>query len=185
MRKTNVKIRFAEKDDCDAIIKIADSQLGKNYVTKAVFEKMLSDGSFCMVAEIQKTIVGFCFCKQTDYKELKNICNGNEIEELQFVEKIGYIKTIAVNEKFKNRGIATQLLQSGLAKLKEDGAQAFFTTAWKNEDRTNIAPLLTKHGFSKKLELANFWHERSIKEKFDCPQCGNPCHCTCVIYIKV
>lgn len=187
-KSSHFKNRYAKISDFASITRIADAQLGKDYITETFLKEILDEdqSTFCIVTEDQnsKRVVGFSICKQIDYAELKKTCKGNEIRELRFVQKIGYVKTVAVDENFKNLGLASMLIEECLSKLKSNGSEAYFATAWKHAGIINIASIMDRCGFRKMLEIPNYWYESSIKEKFNCPQCGNPCHCSCVIYIK-
>ncbi len=180
--------RLATRVDLAAITRIADAQLGKNYITEDFLREILdsNQSTFCMVVEDTscKKTVGFCICKRLDFEEMKAICNGQEPRELVFSQNIGYIKTVAVDENFKNLGLASILIDKCMQQLAKEGVDAYFSTAWKHAGIINIASIMERFGFVKYSEIPNYWYESSISEGFNCPQCGNPCHCSCVIYIK-
>jgi len=70
-------------------------------------------------------------------------------------------------------------------KLKEDGITCFISTAWKHSGITNVASVLENLGFIEEITMPKYWYESSIKEGFSCPNCGNPCTCSCVLYTKI
>lgn len=41
-----------------------------------------------------------------------------------------------------------------------------------------------RSAFNFVLEIPDYWYEDSVQKGFSCPQCGNPCHCACVIFEK-
>ncbi len=183
------KIRQAKVSDFPAITRIADYQLGKNYITEKFLREILSedDSTFCLVAYNSKTskVAGFCICKQVPYSELKAMANGKEINELRFENNIGIIKTVAVDERTKNLGLGSMLIGEGLITMEKQGITCFATPAWKHAGIINLNSILEKCGFERSIEFPNYWYGSSIKEGFSCPHCGNPCHCSCVFYIKI
>lgn len=184
---TDYIIRPIKKEDFSKIIYMSDEQLGKDYVNADLLRQALTGKDcFCYVVENKNnhTPIGFSFCMSINSSKLLEITHQKEIKELKFYEKIGYIKTIVVDKKYEGFGIATKLVLKSLEKMEQDGCEACISTAWKHCGITNIANVLLKNGFIKKLELSNYWYEDSIKQGYLCPQCGNPCHCSCVIYVK-
>ncbi len=186
---TAYKIRLAKVSDFPSITRIADNQLGKNYITEESLKEILSDddSTFCLVAYNSQNskVAGFCISKQISYSELKEITYGKDINELKFENHIGIIKTVAVDERSKNLGLGSMLVGESLSTMEKQGVTSFASPAWKHAGIINIASILEKCGFEHAIEIPNYWYESSIREGFNCPQCGNPCHCSCVIYIKI
>ncbi len=183
------KVRYAKVSDFPSITRIADSRLGKNYITEEFLREILNedDSTFCLVAYNSENskIAGFCISKQVSYAELKKIAYGKDINELKFEKNIGIIKTVAVDERTKNLGLGSMLLGESLNTMAKQGVTSFASPAWKHAGVVNIASILEKCGFERAIEIPNYWYESSIEEGFNCPHCGNPCHCSCVIYIKI
>ncbi len=188
-RDGTYKVRPAKISDFPNITRIADSQLGKNYITEDFLREIINedDSTFCLVAYNAQTsrVVGFCINKYVDYSELKEITQGRDINELKFENKIGIIKTVAVDEVSKNLGLGSMLVGESLTVMEKDGVTCFASPAWKHAGIINVASILEKCGFERALEIPKYWYESSIKEGFNCPHCGNPCHCSCVIYLKI
>lgn len=183
------KIRNAVKSDFAAITKIADSQLGKDYITEEFLREIIDEdkSTFCLVAYNTKTnkIAGFSISKAITYDEVKEISQSQNIKELSFEDKIGFVKTVAVDSVCQGLGLGTMLVDKSIDKLKKDVMDSFISTAWKHAGIINIESGLDRCGFEKIMELPNYWYESSLKEGFHCPQCGNPCHCSCVIFLKI
>lgn len=182
--------RFIKTTDFSRIIHIADKQLGKDYVTTELLNQSLTKQEcFCLVVEDNKTKkpIGFSFCLNINYEDAKALCKctDKDLKELVFCDKIGYIKTVVIDKKYEGYGIGSNLVKECIEIMKKDGCTSFISTAWKHCGIINIANVLTKNGFIKTFEIPNYWYEDSIAEGYSCPQCGNPCHCSCVIYIKI
>lgn len=182
-------VRSAKVSDFGTITKIADEELGKDYITEDFLREILDEkeSTFCVVAFNKKSnkVVGFGIGKKAEYEDILDITRSREIKELKFEKEIGFLKTIAVDNQHQKLGIGSMIVEKMMAILKEEGICSFISTAWKHAGIINIASVLEKHGFYNVLELPNYWYESSIKEGFMCPMCGNPCHCSCVIYIKI
>lgn len=185
----SIKIRNVKIDDFARVIRILDSQLGKNYISEDFLKEVIDDkkSTFCKVIEdtINHQIVGVGLYGIINYDEVKKITKGEDINVLKFTPQIGLIKTIAVDEAYKNLGLASNLITNIIDELSNKNISCFISPAWKHQGITNIENVLEKQGFIKTIEIPNYWYESSIKEQFECPQCGNPCHCSCVIYVKI
>lgn len=188
-RQNLVKIRGSKLTDFAQMVRILDSQLGKNYVTEDFLNEVIDDEkkTYCKVIEdmSKHQIIGVSLYAIIDYKTVQNLTQGNDIHELKYVPQIGLVKTVAIDEAYKNLGLASDLVQSILDELAEKDITCFISPAWKHAGVTNIANVLERSGFTKAIEIPNYWYESSMREKFECPQCGNPCHCSCVIYTKI
>ena len=180
------KIAVAKEEDYSSIVKIAASRLGKNYVTHKELAAMTARGARCLVAKDKHTkkVLGFCIVDVIGYEKVLEMTKGRQIVELREDSKIGYVKTIAIGRKYAGKGIGTDLLSAAVQTLKASGVESYVSTAWKHAGIINVASLLSGAGFVKKMELENYWLQSSIDENFDCPHCGHPCYCSCVIYIK-
>lgn len=185
----NFKIRDANKSDFASVIKMSDLELGKGYVTEVLLNEVLdeSKSTFCLVAYDLKTkrIVGFGLGKKIKYTEIKDIFHGKDLPEFKFEDEIGFLKAFVVEESFQKIGIGTMLVNSVLSKLSLEGVQKFISPAKKSKGVVPIASIYEKNNFKIDREIPNYWNEGNINDDFICPVCGNPCHCSCVIYIKI
>lgn len=186
---TAYSIREASIADFPIITRIAASQLGKNYITEEFLREIVAKdiSTFCLVVYNSKDskVVGFCINKTVSYDELKRITLNNDIDELKFENKIGIIKTIAVDAPFRNMGLGTMLVNQSLDYMVRQGTKCFVSPAWKHAGDINVASILGKSGFVQRMEIAKYWYDSSIDEGFECPLCGNPCKCSCVFYVKI
>lgn len=182
-------IRKATVADFAAVIKIADHQLGKGYLTKErlqrALDKTTSDELLVAVQTATGSVVAFSLYKHITHEEAKQLGKGYAFRNMVFEEKIGYLATVATKEGFTGLGLATALVEKSLANMEEDGITHFVSTAWKHYGIINIGSVLENAGFRKEADIPNYWYDASIKEGFLCPQCGNPCTCSCVIYTKI
>ncbi|MCQ2386001.1 MAG: GNAT family N-acetyltransferase, partial [Clostridia bacterium] len=181
-------LREATVDDFPAVIKIADAQLGDGYLTADRLEKVLdgslSDTLWVAAENVTGHLIGFSLFRHIPYEEARKI-GGSPFRNMMFAKEIGYLATVAVKESFKGLGIGTALVAKSINVMKDRGVRCFISTAWKHAGVINIGSVLERQGFVKEAEIPRYWYESSLKEGFMCPQCGNPCTCSCVIYTKV
>lgn len=181
-------IRKATIADFASIIKIADIQLGKDYLTKEKLEKTLdttlSDELLVAVQNATGSVIAFSLYKNISYEEVIGLTDGRQIRNMMFVDKIGYLATVATKEGFTGLGIATALVEKSLENMRAQGSSHFVSTAWKHYGIINIESILESAGFRKEIDIPNYWYESSKREGYMCPHCGNPCTCSCVVYTK-
>lgn len=185
---TDYSIREMTNHDYGQIIQIADAQLGKDYVTPDMLNSMVTEGS-SMKCEVvvdnnSDKVIGFCIYDTIGYDDVLKITKGMQIRELMYTKRIGYLKTIAIDRTFSGYGIASNVVKHCVEDLKKCGVNTVISTAWKHGGTINIENVLKSNGFVRQKEITNYWYDASIQENFMCPQCGNPCHCSCVIFIK-
>lgn len=181
-------IREVREEDFIGIVRIGDAQLGRRYVTPSFLREAMAPSSpyRCIVAADKKTgkVIGFLIYETINYQTLEDITKGKPIEEFSYSDKIGYIKTIAVDSHYEGYGIGNALTEKAVESLRKAESNVFDSTAWKHAGMINLHGILSRNKFRKRLEIPDYWYEDSIKEGSECPQCGNPCHCACVIYIR-
>jgi|GEM_PF-753612 len=182
-------IRKATVADFAAVIKIADRQLGKGYLTKERLQKALdkttTDELLVAVQTATGTVIAFSLYKHISHEEAKSLGNGYTFRNMAFEEEIGYLGTVATKEGFTGLGVASALVEKSMANMREQGVHHFISTAWKHYGIINIGSVLENAGFRKETDIPNYWYEASVREGFQCPQCGNPCTCSCAIYTKI
>jgi len=176
----------AKEEHYAAIVKIASARLGNNYITRQGLCELLGSGAKCIVAvdKVTKKVLGFSIFTRVDYDEVMSMTKNRPVPELNGETGIGYIKTVAVGSSYSGKGIGMDLIKRSMQILKSEGATSYISTAWKHAGITNVASLLKSVGFERSFELEEYWTQASIDEGFECPHCGNPCHCSCVIYTK-
>lgn len=184
----NIRFIPSNRQDWAEIYEIASRQLGNDYISIDTLKECENPENSlkCFVAKNKssKEVLAFAIIDIIDYKKFMEITRGVEVVDLMFTNKIGYIKSVAVAPKYEGHGISFKLIDYCIDYFKKNGITKLASTAWKHAGIINIKSLLEKHGFINKTEIPDYWYEDSIKNKYECPQCGNPCHCSCVIYIR-
>ncbi len=106
---TNVIIRAARRDDAETVVRIDQNSFAHPWAPhtmREAIEKAQNGEYIALVAEIEAQVCGF-------------VIAWNVREE-------GEIATIAVDEKFRNHGIAQHMLQAALHEAARRGAKIMF-----------------------------------------------------------
>lgn len=187
-KMSNIDVKPIQKRNVAEICAIADQQLGENFINeenvKSILDGVNNSGCICAVDKESGKVYGFCSYSLID-KEKATIIVGKENLEIKYADKIGYLKSVAVDKDFKGYGLGSKLVEECLKILSKQKTDAIICTAWKHAGIINIGNILDRNGFVKRKEIKDYWYESSVREKYKCPQCGNPCHCSCVIYTKI
>lgn len=132
----------AEAIECDKLLtKLIiseskyDSNLKKDYIVKNYFENKYSnkDNILIVAKTDEKTIIGYAYCKITTS------------EDGPTINHIALLDGLYVDEKYRNQGVATQLIQKAKEWSKDIGAKIFeINVATSN---TNAFELYSKLGF--------------------------------------
>ncbi len=174
------------------IFRIADKQLGQDYVTPALLHTCIAqeNGYIGRTAIDKKThqVLGFCISFTLDRQALPDLLNSDDDAipyPLNQANDLGVIKTIAINKHFKGYGIGTSLIEDALNAFHERHRHTVFTIAWKSKLGINLHGVLMKTGFKRLFEIPNYWYQSSIENGCHCSVCGKPpCVCSAVIYTK-
>ena len=185
---SNYKIEEASQKDYPAVCSIADKQLGQDYVSAKTLRQIQNSScnDNCLIARHETTgkVLGFCIYKTLLPQEAEALCRGLKKTFGEFGDEIGYLATLAVSEKFHNNGIASALTAEAHKRFEKLGIGYIISTAWKRAGKINIGNILLRNGYNVMTEIPDYWYEDSVKKGYLCPQCGNPCHCSCVIFEK-
>lgn len=182
------RIDTATELDMIEIINIADEGLGKNYLNQKVLQRVLFEKNTAL--KVAKTasneVVGFVFTFIQNYSSLSpKLQNTFYHKAINASDKICVLKTIAVKSRYKNQGGGSALVQEVLKYAAKKNAAYITTIAWKENNKINLAGILTRNGFHKVRELPNYWKEESMQNAYYCPLCHEPpCICTAVIFEK-
>ena len=174
--------------DYPAVCSLADKQLGSGYVSFETLQQIHDSDTtdHCLVARhnVSGEVIAFCIYRTITPDHAEEICRRQKTTFAAFGDKIGYLATIAVNEKYRGNGIASCLIGEVHRHFQQEGVTYVISTAWKHAGKINIGNVLARSGYRAVLEIPDYWYEDSVKKGFSCPQCGNPCHCACVIFEK-
>jgi ribosomal protein S18 acetylase RimI-like enzyme len=186
----NIEFHILQKVHIPQITEIADDQLGKDYLTDEDLERILSapEHYVCAVAldKPHAKVVGFCLGLQIQQHEIKDYIHLAESDiprSIKNSERIGLLKTIAIDQEHQRLGIGFKLTEKCVTELISRKVQTIISIAWQNGCRVNMHGILSGLKFRKVKEIPFFWKNDSLKKGYSCPMCGQPpCKCTAVIY---
>lgn len=142
-------VRLARQDDIDQIIKINRFSLPENYPYYFFVEHLKEYGAAFYVAEVNDSgVVGYI---------MPRIEWGfSNIKQLPILVKKGHVVSIAVLEKYRNKGIGTALLQASLKAMKEiyGAEEVYLEVRISNEPAIN---LYRKLGFKEVKVLKHYY----------------------------
>ncbi len=175
-------------------------ELGENYIQRKVFETYIYDddnfsGKAAFIAQDNMTgdVVGALTAEIVSPETFKASFLGSfdlakELPEVQQLDGkcIGLVKSVAVAPQFQGQGIGTQLVKDAIKKLKEHGAEAFYSLGWVSKERgCHIQSVLESLDFRMISQFDSFWYKDSIKYGYSCPSCGHPCQCSTRLFIRL
>lgn len=145
---------------------------GKGYLKIDGLTKLIAEKGFFGCVVLYKNI------------ELIGACIGNT--DAMFInDKAIYLKSIAVKDEYKNKGVGKMLLKSFI-KAADDKQLTIYSSVWIKRDKNIFENMLAKNGFNLHEKYENYWREASIKEQFECKYCGiPPCLCSMKIYFRL
>jgi GNAT superfamily N-acetyltransferase len=179
---------------------VLKGELGENYILRNVFETYIYDddnfsGKVAFIAQdnITEDIVGALTAEIVSPETfrasfLDSFDLAKELPEIQQLDGkcIGLIKSVAVAPQFQGQGIGTQLVKDGIKKLKEHGAEAFYSLGWVSKERgCHIQGVLESLDFRMISQFDYFWYKNSIEYGYSCPSCGHPCQCSTRLFIRL
>lgn len=182
-----VSIVNYERAYASQILRISDNELGKDYFSIQDLDFFTDNNalSFCKIAKVDNKVVGFAMSVVLSQDELIKYLKIEKKDLPKFIaasDNTCVIKTVSVDSNFQGMGIGYKLVKSLIEDCKANNIKDFASVAWKSGETTNIKGILETFDFKAYKEIGNYWTEDSIKEGFQCPSCGNPCHCSAVIY---
>ncbi len=176
-------IHETDPDEIKEIQNIADSAFGKDYFNLHSILEENNNNAFIHVAKSNE-ITGFIYYTVLYRNELDTITTQSFPLKNALQEEIyGLIKTEAVSPKHQKQGIGMKLFQEAISHLHKINIKVIYTVIWKQSPNIQaLEKLLMKNDFHLLLEITDYWKEDSLQKKYDCPVCGNPCHCTALIF---
>jgi ribosomal protein S18 acetylase RimI-like enzyme len=189
-RVLDLIIRTAAASEVSTICALLGDALGDFYVDlKTVEEAVSGADSRCIVAEgPQGEIMGaatFYIVNRSSFARFLPLGQEHLLErlrELRFNERVGLLRSIAVRQDYRDRGIATSLMDNGIEWCEDEDATVMLTVAWAPADGCHLCGVLTAARFTEVMRIANYWTEDSQQQSYDCPVCGAVCQCGAIIF---
>lgn len=137
----NLVIRLCEAADISTVHKLQD-EWSKEEVTYGFIpddQQTLHDhlGPYFVVAEVENSIIGYCFAKQTIANNICVLPEGSHVIE---------IVDLYVRNQFRRRGIGHALVDWIFNCARENGIMGAFLYS-STKDSRNITHFYEQHGF--------------------------------------
>lgn len=194
-KKSTVEIHPLSIADCIAAIDLIDNLLGKDYVIPAELLNLLNDSNtICLKAVKDNRLIGVVLGYIMSRENALKITKLNSLKfpnAFSACDKVGIIKTIAVQEEYQGQGVGSRLLTKSEELLKSSGISLVMSVVWRIRTENgdfieNAGGLMRQNNFRSIGIQEEFWKQDSIEKGFSCPSCGNPpCLCAANIYYKV
>lgn len=121
-----------------------------------------------IVAGVLYHLIGNNEAEIADYKRIFSRVGDPIVDKNTIV-----IDTIFTVDGFRKQGLASKLLTQVINTVNNN----IVVISWKNNTSAQSFNIFKQHNFEEILLVPEFWKEDSIKYKYECPVCGNPCTC--------
>ena len=200
-RSVDFEINALGKDDHRIVraLDILRTELGERYISRDQFETYLRVASkpfrkVALVAQHKATqkVLGVLLAEIVDEQALRLSFLGSydlavkdpEVYRLRN-QTTALIKSIAVDEQFRGNGIATRLVKQVMQLLEKNGAKGFYSFGWVSKQNVcQTQGVLESLGFQSVMRFDEFWLDDSTQRNYDCPVCGQPCHCAALLFVR-
>lgn len=182
-RVPNWSVRDAKPDDASFITRLWCRYFGDFDGIPGVVKLGVDaddEYNYCNVAMADDQLVG---CGIASVGPLEHIdqCIGIGVIDEYAAGGNGYLHFGGVKKPYRNRGVATALMQQRLGWMAgEAGANKVFGLAWVRDDHPDSRPVFEGRGFEEIRHLENYYQEYGERDR--CPDCGEACTCDAVLY---
>lgn len=180
-------IRNFGLSDIQAVLDLLNRNLGVGFYTVPDLEKAIFENNiYSMYVSFDGDILeGFAIGYITTNEHIIKQLSNYSISYSLLSHQIGVVKTIVVEQQYRNRGIGHKLCDSLIKSLTLKGAQTFISLAWKQGDEINAHFMLQRNGFNQHAELKEYWKTDSLEKQYSCVMCGKPpCLCSAFLYVN-
>lgn len=183
---TNLKVIELNASHIPEIVQFADRNIGTGYYKSHEAKRLLE------VSQAPKNPCSFGLIDVQRHNRLiairLTLPPGDWIEEFAHgqafpkkwklpISQIGYFKSLFIDEDYRGRGLGPYLSSLAIDQLRQLGAKAVVTHAWKESPNNSSSRYLKKIGFEIIGEHPHFWSEVD----YDCTGCHvRPCTCTAI-----
>lgn len=180
-------------------VEIYEQGLGQKYISREDLIEFTQDREKYILigAMVDNDLAGVIIAYPMDIEESEKY--GRELYENKVPQifqdyKIGLIKSVTVERKYRRRGIGTQLIVEAMQRLKNRGCDLFFAVSWVSGLPDSSPSIFEALKFTNAVEIPGYWTEDSVQRAEDgsiiklnymCPVDGNnPCDCSAIFYFR-
>ena len=144
-----------------------------------------SDNFFYFLKNEQGEKVGYIYFYLTDEEYIANYAKL-DVELLRAVyaqpnKKVGKIQSVGLKEEYRGIGLAAQMINFILEKLKEISVDITFIVCWKPDGIVPLGKALLECKFDYLAEAKKVWYDDTA---LICPICHGRCLCDAEVYYK-
>jgi GNAT superfamily N-acetyltransferase len=189
-KRPSISIAMATPDDVAEVVALLGGSLGALYIDRGHIEELVAGAGACLTARaFDGQLVGAVSTSVVAPDELAELFPIGQAElldgplsNLKYHSQVGIIESIAVDPTCRGRGVGTELVEAVEEWLRDQSATSTLSFGWKTSSGCHVGGVLDASGFSRVLEVSGFWTIDSATHGYSCPEDGNPCHCSAIIF---
>lgn len=157
--------------------------LGERYITRDQLKAYVEDKDKKGFVAVDSTnnVLGAVLCETWNSVPQVNEKVSTLLPDLDF-HKCGFLKSLAVSEDQRGRGIGLKLASAALDWMRSNGSTTEVAVSWVENGHCNAKGVLENLGFKEQTKIDRFWYQESKEKGYICPSCGNPCECAALIF---
>lgn len=190
LSKKDVCIRPMEPVDIPRSLAIFGEELGQGYVSIGDLAKFVNtETGVALIAEFDNNIVAAATGEILTNAGFVNETPSDMRTQIRTMiphsgfGKIGLLKSISVSKDCRSAGIGSELTERVVRNLWDRDAAYIVTIGWTTGVGCHIEGVVKRLGFCESGILNNFWAQDSVVKNYDCPWCGQPCHCQAKVFV--
>lgn len=166
---------------------MCDRCVGKNLYTKDYLASILHEPGhfFYLLLSDEDVLAGYMYfimmdrtelasVSKLDTMQLNRLCKGTD-------EIIGNLRSIGVDEPFRNKGLSKELILFSLEQLASLGAHVAVALCWKAGVVVPMRQTMLSCGLQYLTDAYHVWYDI---EDLECPYCSGRCECDAEVYYK-
>jgi predicted N-acetyltransferase YhbS len=189
--KDRVLTRAIRPSDISDVSFILNEAMGNGYASESELSVFsLNASKVARVAETGNVVIGVATGEVYPAgKPLPPAVPANHVTEVQLMipeaadSSMGLLKSVAVASGVRGYGAGTAVSAAVVNELFLRGAELVYSVGWTDHEGCHIEGALTRLGFRSRGYIEDFWLEDSIRHRYSCPTCGNPCRCGAHIFV--
>lgn len=176
------------KEEINEARRLCDECVGENLYGEKEIDAAIGDTDkffYLLKSETGET-VGYIYYYLTD---VEYIAEYSRLETNLFRDvysstdkKVGKIQSVGLKAEYRGIGLAAQMIQFILGKLKEFSIDVAFIVCWKPGGVVPLGKALAECNFNYLAEAKKVWYDDT---KLICPYCHGRCVCDAEVYYKL
>lgn len=170
----------------DAIVALAEPELGPGYLDQ--HQLLAANHRAPAVAYAVDTsghLRGFAVSRLMEALVIKLEHPAAREALAAFMWFMGLVETVVVSPDTRRQGLGERLVRAALTDaLPPPSFCPLLLPAWRHPDgRVPAERLALRLGFRPLAIVPDYWFADSQARGYQCPVCGNPCHCAANLYL--